>query len=334
MAFDPLQERGIPLEKQWRNWSELNSKPYDSHNVEPHTRVRLLILDAMESESFRFSHQFSRHSTNPEIRRALALTRRIELQQKNVIHNLIPAEESNLALAIGQEQMAVALTAFLAQTESNVEIRQALEFGLLEELDHLYRFSNLWDLIDGKKATELTGPFTEITVGRPTSEQHRHPYDTLPNPSLTASDNAVAQLHLLTLAATEMQTMDYYLTISNRPIEPLARGLYLEIAQIEEQHITQYESFLDPNLSLLQQEVLHHYNECYLYYSFLLQEPDLRLRQLFELHLNMEIGHLEAATGWSQSGLEISFQCLPDSRQYAVCKWSGFCPREWFLAVQ
>lgn len=27
MAFDPLQEHGIPLEKQLRNWSELNVTP-------------------------------------------------------------------------------------------------------------------------------------------------------------------------------------------------------------------------------------------------------------------------------------------------------------------
>src|ERR1051325_8925586 len=29
MAFNPLRERGIPLEKQFRNWSELNVKPYE-----------------------------------------------------------------------------------------------------------------------------------------------------------------------------------------------------------------------------------------------------------------------------------------------------------------
>ena len=27
MAFNPLQERGIPLEKQLRNWTELNTPP-------------------------------------------------------------------------------------------------------------------------------------------------------------------------------------------------------------------------------------------------------------------------------------------------------------------
>jgi hypothetical protein len=30
MAFNPLRERGIPIEKQFRNWSELNVKPYNN----------------------------------------------------------------------------------------------------------------------------------------------------------------------------------------------------------------------------------------------------------------------------------------------------------------
>lgn len=38
MSFNPLAERGIPLERQFRNWSELNSIPYDTHEVHPDTR--------------------------------------------------------------------------------------------------------------------------------------------------------------------------------------------------------------------------------------------------------------------------------------------------------
>lgn len=29
MTFDPMTERGIPLERQLRSWSELNVTPYD-----------------------------------------------------------------------------------------------------------------------------------------------------------------------------------------------------------------------------------------------------------------------------------------------------------------
>src|SRR3546814_2633144 len=40
MSFNPLAERGIPIEKQFRNWSELNVEPYDKDAVHPFSRCR------------------------------------------------------------------------------------------------------------------------------------------------------------------------------------------------------------------------------------------------------------------------------------------------------
>ena len=44
-----------------------------------------------------------------------------------------------------------------------------------QDFDHLYRYANLYDLLDGKDAAELTEHLTEITPGRPTIVEHRHP---------------------------------------------------------------------------------------------------------------------------------------------------------------
>jgi hypothetical protein len=95
--------------------------------------------------------------------------------------------------------------------------------------------------------------------------------------------------------SAEQQTMNFYMTIGNRPVEPLARALYLEIAEIEEQHVSHYESILDPTATWLTNLVFHEYNECWLYYSFMQQEPDRRVKAVYELHLNMEIEHLRLA---------------------------------------
>ncbi len=81
----------------------------------------------------------------------------------------------------------------------------------------------------------------------------------------------------------------------NIPEDPLARGLYLEIAQIEEEHVTHYESILDPTMGWLTNLVLHEYNECWLYWSCMQTETDNRIRALWELHLGMEIEHLRIA---------------------------------------
>ena len=87
---------------------------------------------------------------------------------------------------------------------------------------------------------------------------------------------------------------------------------------IEEQHVTQYESLLDPLESWFQQEVFHQYNESYLYWSMLQQETDHRIKALWELHLDMEIGQLQVACGCcaSYEGIdpeEILPPALPES---------------------
>lgn len=295
MSFNPFDAQGIPLEKQLRNWSELNVQPYQTDEIEPYTRTRIITMNALEVEAVFFAHQFARHTANQEIRQYLAQTRRIEQQQQKAINWLIPGSESTLEVTLGFEQVAVDLTAFLARTEPDPYLKQAFEFGLLEDFDHLYRYANLLDLLEGKKAQEVIGTLTEVMPGRPTVAEHRHPLDEVRKPTNSKEANPLSLLHVLTLVATEQQTMNFYMTVGNRPMHPVARGLYLEIAQIEEQHVTHYESMLDPTTSWWQREVMHQYNECYLYYSFMQQESNSRIKKMWENHLNMEIEHLRLA---------------------------------------
>lgn len=102
-------------------------------------------------------------------------------------------------------------------------------------------------------------------------------------------------VNALTVLCAEQQVVSYYMNIGNRFQEPLARGLYAEIAMIEEQHVTHYESILDPTVSWLENWVLHEFNECWNYYSYLQEEPDPKVRPIYELHLAMEIEHLRIA---------------------------------------
>jgi len=296
MTLNPFEERGIPLDKQLRNWSELNVKPYDKDAVHPYTRTRVITLNGIEVESVLFSHQFHRQCADMEIRRELAQMRRVEQQQQKAINWLTPGSESTLEVTIGYEQVAVDLTAYLARTEPDPYLRQAFEFGLLEDFDHLYRYADLLHLLQGKKAERICGEYTEIMPGRPTIEEHRHPLDDVRAPTDRTTANPLSLLHVLTLVAAEQQTMNFYMTIGNRPLEPLARGLYAEIAMIEEQHVTHYGSLLDPTASWLEQLVMHEYNEVYMYWSFMQTEVDRRIKALWELHLGMELEHLRRAS--------------------------------------
>lgn len=62
-------------------------------------------------------------------------------------------------------------------------MKQALDFALLEDFDHLYRYADLLEMDKGIKAEELVGGYTELMPGRPTIAHHRHPFDTINRPS-------------------------------------------------------------------------------------------------------------------------------------------------------
>jgi rubrerythrin len=252
-----------------RNWSELNVQPYDKNSVHPYSRARGILLNGIEVEAVMFSHQMARNTLDPEVKKQLAWMRRIEAQQQKAINWLIPGDESTIEVTLGYEQVAVDLTAWLAQHEPDPYLGQVYDFALLEDFDHLYRYANLYQLIEGKKADAICRDLTEIMPGRPTCFEHRDPMDEIRRPMVALAAHPQSILNGLTIVAGEQQTMNFYNTIGNRYQEPLARATYAEIAQIEEQHVSHYESILDPTLSWFENLVLHQWHECWMYWSFM-----------------------------------------------------------------
>ena len=295
MSFNPLEQTGVPVAEQFRSWRELNVDPVDIEGGDPYTRCRIVVMNGIEVESIMFSHQFARHTDNPEVKRALALSRRAEQMQQKADNWLLPGSDGPLETTIVYEQVAVDLTAWLARMEPDPYLKQNYDFGLLEDFDHLYRYANLLDLMKGKKAEAITGTVTEIMPGRPNPDEFRHPDDDLRRHFDKHTVDPRSRLHVMTLVAAEQQTMNYYMAAGNIPTDPIARGLYLEIAMIEEQHVTQYESLLDPLETWFEQWLHHEYLEVWLYHSFMEQETDPRVKAIWELHLNMEIGQLKVA---------------------------------------
>jgi hypothetical protein len=317
MAFNPLREKGVPLEDQFRSWHEVVPEPLDPMTVHPHTQTRVILMNGIEAESILFSHQFHRHTDNLELRRALATSRRIEQLQQKSVNWLLSGQLSPLETTIAYEQTAVDLTSWLARHEPDPYLKMALDFALLEDFDHLYRYANLYELIGGRQAELLTGELTEISPGRPTPLHHIDPHDSVRAHFDTHSVHPLSRLHVMTIVAAEQQTMTYYMNHGPDFVEPVARRLYAEIAQVEEEHVTHYGSLLDPLDSWLQQWVFHEYNEVYLYHSMAQQEPDARVRTLWEQNVEMEIGQLHAAAAMLQryEGIdaeEILPAALPD----------------------
>jgi rubrerythrin len=291
MALDLLKTKGTPIERQAFTWSDLVQPPYSKLDDDAFTRVRVILMNGIESEAVRFGHACSR--MNGELQSALAKVRRIEQHQQTLVNWLNPADQSPLETTIGFEQVAIEVTASVARSEPDPYLAQVFRFGLLEDFDHLYRYAALYDRLDGRDANALLGSYTDILPGRPTVVEHRAPDDDLRRPYERKRAELLTKLHALTIMAGENQTHDYYMTIGPMFSDPIARQLYAEIASIEEQHVTQYESIIDPRETWLEKWLLHEAGEVYNYWSCVEYEENPRVKKVWERFLDYELGHLQ-----------------------------------------
>ena len=293
--MNPFKERAINVEKSIQDWKELYPKPYDKREIDPYTKTRIILMNGTEFEANWFSHQLARHVNDNDLRRDLALTRYIEKQQQLKISLLKPANESILEHTISYEQLAVDLTAELAKRELDCGVKTALDFALLEDFDHLYRYADLLEMEQGLAAEWLVGRYTEIMPGRPTISHHRYPMDNVKRSINAKCSDTQTVLSTMIITAAEQQTMNYYMNVTNFACTDIARKLYQEIAMVEEEHVTQYESLMDPNATWLEMLLWHEYCECYLYWSCYKTETDPYVKALWETYLDFEIAHLHKA---------------------------------------
>ena len=289
MALDLFSSKGAALDQQRFTWRDMVGKPISKLDDDAFTRVRIILMNGIEMEALRFQHMAARMSR--DLRISLAKTRRTEQHQATMVNWLLGPDHSPLETTIAYEQVAIEVTAAVAQREPDAYFAQAYRFGLLEDFDHLYRYSALLDRLEGKDANNILQSYTDILPGRPTVVEHRAPEDDVRDSYDRASAAPLTKLHALTITAAEFQTHDFYMNIGPLFADPVARQLYAEIASIEEQHVTQYGSLIDPQESVLEQWLLHEATEVYNYYSCVQQETNPRVKAIWERFLDYELGH-------------------------------------------
>jgi hypothetical protein len=319
MAIDLLKDKGTPLEQQRFTWKELVQPPYSKLDCDAFTRVRVILMNGLEADALRFGHVCGR--MNRELQAELARIRRIEHHQQTMVNWLNPPDQNVLETTIGFEQVAIEVTAAIAKAEPDDYLAQVYRFGLLEDFDHMYRYSALMDRVEGKDANNLLQSYTDILPGRPTQVEHRAPEDDLRHAYDRKSASLLTKLHALTLVAGEYQTHDYYMTVGPTYPDPIGRQLYAEIASIEEQHVTQYESIIDTKETWLEKWLLHQAMEVYNYYSCVEYESNRRIKAIWERFLDYELGQLRHVADLFESlerrdAAEILSSTLPKPIQY------------------
>ena len=292
MAINLLQDKGVPLAKQRMSWKDMVGKPISKLDDDAFTRIRVIWMNGQELDSVRTKQVAIR--CNAQVREQLAQLMRVEQHQATTINWLLGADHSPLETTIAYEQVAIEVTASVAQLEPDPVMAQGYRYGLLEDFDHLYRYSALLDRLEGKDANNITQGYTDIVPGRPTLFHHRDPSDELMVPYARDSQLAT-KLHAIGLVAGEYQTHDYYMNVGPIFADALARQLYAEIASVESQHITHYGCMLNPDETLLEKLLICEAAEVWNYAGCAAQETNPRIKAIWERFLDYELGHFQVA---------------------------------------
>lgn len=321
MSFNPLKEKGINIEKQTRTWQEIVKRPYNKAFVDCYSRARQILMNGIEVESWNFKHCLSRMLDDVETNKIISNTRRIEDMHQTTVNWLAPASQSVLETTLAYEQVAVDLTAWLAQNEPDEYVKEAFNFGLLEDFDHLYRYAQWYYMIEGEMPDNIIQGQTDVIIGRPT-QNHHNPSDVrLRKPYDKEMASVQTKANILTLMAGEQQTHNYYAEHGFMYGNDVLRRTYAEIKDVEEEHVTMYESLIDPTESVWEKLVLHEYCEICNYYTCMQDETDEKLKSIWEEFMLHEVEHLHIANRLLQKFEKRDAEEIIGDKVYETCRF-------------
>ena len=139
MTIDLLRDKGTPLSQQRMSWKDMVGKPISKLDDDAFTRVRIILMNGVELDSLRAKQAALR--MNEGARVELAQLMRVEQHQATTINWLVGADHSPIETTIGYEQTAIEVTASVAQLEPDPYLATGYRYALLEDFDHLYRYS-------------------------------------------------------------------------------------------------------------------------------------------------------------------------------------------------
>ena len=295
-TFNPLEEKGISLDKQARTWNDIAKRKFNKNEVDCYTRTRQILMNGIEVEAWNFKHAFSRMTDDEKTKEFLAITKKYEDEQQTTVNWMSPEDQTVLETTLGYEQVAVDLTAWMAQNEPDKYVKETFDFGLLEDFDHLYRYSQWAYMRHGVNPNDIVQGQTDVVIGRPTQQHHncnvirlRKPYD-----KTTATPQT--KVNILTLVSAEQQTHNYYAEHGMAYGNSILRETYAEIKDVEEEHVNMYESLIDPTETWYERLLLHEFMEVCTYHTCYKDEVDEHIKKVWEEFLAMELGHLHIAS--------------------------------------
>jgi hypothetical protein len=180
---------------------------------------------------------------------------------------------------------------WLARAEPEPQRRQVYQCDALEDFDHVYRYASVLDLVGRPRAGQLD-EVAEVLPERSDPGQPEFRYRETGEPARPGRCRCATAL---TILAVEQQLAAFYGSVDAGPFDPPARPVYRAVGRLEREQVARHRSLVDPPSGTWEQLIMREYNECRVYHAFRHHENDPRVRSVWELHLQMEPGHLRAA---------------------------------------
>jgi hemerythrin superfamily protein len=255
-VFDPLDHPGIPVDRHGRHWRELDVEPVDTRATDPSTLRRISIVAAVEANAEHFDRQFAHRVQDADACRSVSRLGDATAERRRHLAMLRVPSRSAADDAIDRERAAFDMAGWAARNEGERDRSSAYRQQAWQRLERLRRYAELADRAHLSWASQIAD---EVDGLRP-------PRETAPARSWRPSAPLTQPLSLLhdwlVHAAARWPA-------GSRP---------------------------EPREELWEALVVHESACCYLYYAFLAEEDDRRLRPIWELHLQMQLAQLGAAS--------------------------------------
>jgi hypothetical protein len=255
-VFDPLDHPGIPVDHHGRHWHDFDLEPVDARATAPGTRYRISMMMAVEANGEHFDRQFANRVQDNDARRSVGSLGDATAVRRRHIEAVRAPAGSAAEDAMDRERAAFNMAGWAARNEREPDRSSAYRQQAWQHLQRLRRYAEF-----GERAhLPWAGQIAEEVDGL------WPPQDPAPARTRTPSAPVTQPLSLLhdwMVHAAGRWAAGY------RP-EPIDGG---------------WEAL-----------VVHESAGCYLYYGFMAEEDDRRLRPMWELHLQMQLAHLRAAS--------------------------------------
>lgn len=228
----------------------------DTRATDPSTLRRISMVAAVEANAEHFDRQFANRVQDVDARRSVGSLGAATAERRQHLAGVRPSPHNTAEDAIDRARAAFEMAGWAVRNEPDPDRSSEYRQQAWQHLERLRRYAEYGD--------RAHLPWADLMAGE--VDRWWPPLPTTPAGGRTPSPPAIQPLSLL---HNWMVRAAGPRAIGNRP-QPRRRGWEALVVQ---------ESA-----------------GCYLYYAFMAEEGDRRLRPMWELHLQMQLAHLQTAS--------------------------------------